>query len=84
MGLKLGAGFGVTVRASVWARAQARLKVQGTFIWLVSRKPKVTDWSRTAPSAFMSLGLAGLSWLLPGEGAGEGGGEGEGLRESES
>ena len=60
------------------------MKVQGTFIWLVSRKPKVTDWSRTAPSALTSLGLAGLSWLLPGEGEGEGEDEGEGLRESES
>jgi hypothetical protein len=63
---------------------QARVKVQGTFIWLVSRKPKLMDWSRTSPFALASLGMAGLSWLLPGEGESEGRGEGEGLRESES
>ena len=52
---------------------QARVKVQGTFILLVSRKPKVTDWSRTSPSELASLGMAGLSWLLPGEGESVGG-----------
>jgi hypothetical protein len=36
-----------------------------TFIWLVSRKPKETDMSRTGPSASTSLGSDGLSLLLP-------------------
>jgi hypothetical protein len=36
-----------------------------TFIWLVFRKPKDTDMSRTGPSALASLGSDGLSLLLP-------------------
>ena len=36
-----------------------------TFIMLESRNSKLRPWSRTIPSAFISLGSAGLSSLVP-------------------
>lgn len=58
---------GVVAPANMKTRPKLRQQSteRVTFIWLVSRKPKETDMSRTGPSASTSLGSDGLSLLLP-------------------